>query len=130
MSLGNVSLATPTGVLPFLPFASYTETYTMPLVSSTDYPDGRYQARVQALAPRRGWAVVCRTDRAGASGLKTFWDARKANAGPFWAYFKKADYDPTGASASGRVAVRFDGPFQVTIGPGRVDVQFKLVEVS
>lgn len=129
---GVVPLIVTTGlrVLPYALCSAFSEQRAVPVVANVDYPDGRYQARAQAATSRKGWSITQRMTVAQWATLLDFYDDGDGPVSPFFFYPLEDDHDPTGASATGRWLVRFEGSIQHTMTPARSGVQFKLLQVE
>lgn len=129
---GVVPLIVTTGlrVLPYALCSAFSEQRAFPVIASADYPDGRYQARLLAATSRKTWPLAQRLTQAQWATLVSFYDGGKGAVGPMYFYPIESQYDDTGASATGRWLVRFDGALQRTMSPVRSDVQFRLVQVE
>jgi hypothetical protein len=105
-------------------------------VQGNEYRNGESQRALQVASSRRKWALAVRLSGSALAALRSFYLARRGGTEPFYYYDPFAvvpigsNYDPTGASATGRVTVRFEGPWQQSMGMARTDVQIQLVEVN
>ncbi len=99
------------------------------------YRDGRVQRAVLVATSRKRWTLAKRLTATQLDALRTFFTDR---IGPYqefyfydvWETSPVFSYDATGASAIGRYAVRFEGPWRQSLNLGRHDASLALVEVS
>lgn len=132
---GNVSNASPTTVLPQLLCTAFQQTREIAL-QANDYRNGESQRALQVSSSRRKWVLAARLSPSALATLRAFYLDRRGGTEPFYYYDPFAvvpigsNYDPTGGSATGRVTVRFEGPWQQSMGIARTDIQIQLVEVN
>lgn len=132
---GNVSSAAPASVLPQLLCTAFQQTREIAM-QANDYRNGESQRGLQVASSRRKWTLAVRLSASALATLRSFYLARRGGTEAFYYYDPFAvvpigsNYDPTGASPTGRVTVRFDGPWQQSMGIARTDVQIQLVEVN
>jgi len=62
--------------------------------------------------------------------LRAFWLSAEGGLLPLFFYPRRADFDPTGVSETGRVTVTFSGPWSDSMTPTLADVPLELVEQS
>jgi hypothetical protein len=132
---GNVSNTAPATVLPQMFCTAFQQTREIAL-QANEYRNGETQRALQVASSRRKWTLAARLSPSALATLRAFFLARRGGTEPFYYYDPFAvvpfgsNYDPTGANAAGRVTVRFDGPWQQSMGMARTDVQIILVEVN
>lgn len=131
---GLVSAANPTTVMPLSFSVAFVRSQEYP-VRATVYPDGTYQATVQATTSRKRWRLVKRLSASAVQDLRNFYDARKGKVEEFYFYDPyetnpKFSYDATGVATVGRYTVRFDMPWSQGVGIRRSEVEVQLVEVA
>ena len=131
---GSVQNASPTTVLPQSLCRAFTHSREYPVLEN-EYRNGESQRSVQAATSRKRWRLAKRLTPLQLQVLRDFYDARKGPTEPFWFYdpyetVPKFSYDPSGQSPVGRYTVRFDGPWNQSVGLGRADVEIEFVEVA
>jgi hypothetical protein len=124
---GVVPLFAPTAVFPASLSVAFTEVQTWP-ARVNEYRDGTTQGTAMLGKVQRSWKKTKRLSPSALSTLLAFWQAQ--GAGAFWFYNPAETLvcDPTGVATAGRYRVRFDGPWNQTIGLARGDVPVQLVE--
>jgi len=126
---GTLLYAVPALVLPGNLCTAFTLTAAWPLVQNA-YPDGNYQSRADGVNARHQWALSQRLTYAAWIALRAFWTSVRGPLASFYFYPDPRLRDGTGASATGRYTVRFDGQFPTTYGMPRWDVSLSLVELA
>jgi hypothetical protein len=132
---GNVANAAPVAVLPQMLCTAFQQTREIAL-QGNEYRNGESQRALQVSSSRRKWVLAARLSASALAALRSFYLARRGGTEPFYYYDPFAvvpigsNYDPTGASSAGRVTVRFEGPWQQSMGIARTDIQVQLVEVN
>ena len=127
---GSVQTFTPSTVLPWAGAISYSETREYPVRTSDAYKDGRTQRAVFGSATRRLYQLERLVPEDEAADMVQFFNDQKGSQIPFWFYSTEAEFDASGTSNTGRVAVRFASPIEHTQLLGRHRVAFSLIETS
>ena len=94
----------------------------------TEYSDGSSQQQVLSDSSRKHFRLAKRLTALQLAELRSFYLARITDA--FYFYPKRADHDPSGESTVGRYLVRFDGPWNESLGLGRSTAELQLVELA
>lgn len=136
---GVVPLARPTVVLPLSLSTAFTRGHEYASLVNT-YPDGSSQREILVDNDRRRWQLSKRLTPTKMVELRTFYETYRVTPFYFYDPFQASDnepivpvgnnYDPTGASTTGRYAVRFEGAWSQSTGIGRGDVSIELVELA
>jgi hypothetical protein len=131
---GSVQNATPTTVLPWSLCKAFSHSRQYPVIDN-EYRNGESQRSRQAETSRKRWSTQRRLTPALLEDFRDFFDGRKGGQEPFYFYDPwdtdpKFSYDPTGVETIGRYVVRFDSPWSQTVGMGRADVEFSLIELA
>jgi hypothetical protein len=132
---GNIANAVPVTVLPQMLCTAFQQTREIAL-QGNEYRNGESQRGLQVASSRRKWVLAGRLSASALAALRSFYLARRGGVEPFYYYDPFAvvpigsNYDLTGASAAGRVTVRFEGEWQQSMGMARTDIQIHLVEVN
>ena len=126
---GTLLYAAPATVLPGNLCTAFAQTTAWPLTQN-NYPDGNFQTRADGVNGRHQWGVNQRLTYPTWVALKNFWLATRGPLTAFYFYPDPRLRDATGASATGRYTVRFDGEFPSTYGMPRWDVSLSLIEVA
>jgi len=140
---GNLQTTTPTLVLPDSLSTTFSESVVYPILR-VDYHDNNIERglitdTINPARPIRRWSLSKRlgSNRLnGVSGpdllasLRAFWLSVEGGLIPFFFYPRRADFDPTGLSETGRITVTFSGPWSHSLTPTMGDVPLELVEQS
>jgi phage-related protein len=132
---GSVANAAPSTVLPKFLCSAFQESREIAL-QANEYRNGESQRALQVSSSRRQWSLNVRLASAEMDALRTFFLARRGSLEPFYFYDPFAvtpvgsNWDGTGASATGRITVKFAGPWEQSMGIARTDVSIRLVEVN
>jgi len=142
---GNLSAAAPSAVMPQGLATAFNESLEYPLLWNS-YHDGTVHSSliadgVNAPRPVRTWKLSRLLNTSQLAALQTFWETTVLGGlRPFYFYDPNqpatgqrvgSSYDPTGASAQGRVTVRFEGNWQHVTGIARHQVpKLMLVEIA
>ena len=123
----NIRNAISVGVMPYSLSAQFSESREYPLLV-TEYRDGSSQRQVLSDSSRKQFRLAKRLSATELSELRLFYLEHVTDA--FHFYPKQTDHDPTGESAVGRYLVRFDGPWNESLGLGRSTAELQLVELA
>lgn len=131
---GNIQNTAPSTVLPQSLCRAFAHSREYPVIEN-GYKNGESQRAPQATTSRKQWSISKRLTPAQLQTLRAFYDARKGAHEPFFFYDPyetnpKCSYDPSGVAEAGRYAVRFNSEWSQSVGPGRSDVQFDLIELA
>ena len=133
---GSLQLTVPVGVLPYSLARSFSLVSNFPMIYNT-YPDGSVcigliEDGVNPPRPARAWQQSRRLTSADLTNLKNFWEFAVFGGWKSFYFYDPYDptpgqpigsnYDATGLSTQGRVAVTFLGDWQHTVALGRCDV--------
>lgn len=91
-------------------------------------PDGNSTRFATTTNSRKYFQREVGIDSVAADLLRAFFDANHSRAFYFY-FFAEGNFDATGASATGRYAVRFDGGIERTVAMGRQAFRYRLAEV-
>lgn len=113
---------------------SFSHSREYPLLDN-EYRNGESQRSLLAGTSRKRWQLAKRLTPSQLATLRDFYNARNGPQEAFYLYdsfetVPKFFYDPTGVATVGRYTVRFDGSWQQSGGPARVDVQLALVQLA
>lgn len=143
----SVQVANPTAVFPKALATAFTASRDW-TVDTNQYANGEYQRDVPEwfdpadnsthgfASSRKSWQLTERLTADDWATLLAFWQEVDGCQTEFWFYdpYETSPYffyDPTGASPTGRFAVRFNGALTYAIGMGRpVQVGISLLEVA
>lgn len=131
---GSVSVAAPTTVLPWSlckVFGHSREYATL----DNEYKNGESQRSLLVATSRKAWRTTRRLTPTVLAAFREFYNARRGAQEPFYFYdpwdaSPQFSYDATGVDEVGRYTVRFEGPWEQTVGMGRGDAQISLVELA
>lgn len=131
MAIGVVANAAPVGVFPLALARKFTRKPAW-LVRMNRYNSGEQQALPLVTTPRWAFEQEHGLTVAEAATLRAFHDDHQGRMIPFYMYVPSETSprwtpDPTGAATQGRYTVRFDCPFEPSIGIGRLRVSIGLV---
>ena len=133
---GSVANAAPSTVLPQFLCSAFQESREIAL-RGNEYKNGESQRALQVASSRRQWSLTTRLPATSMDALRAFFLARRGSLEAFFFYDPFAvtsvgsNWDGTGASATGRVTVRFAaGAWEQSMGIARADVAIRLVEVN
>lgn len=138
-SVGNAVVPVVGGnpiVLPKCTFRSFQENRVFP-VRYVEYHDGTTERLNLTNTSRRSWRLLVRLAPAAMVTMATF--LKTHGTDPFYFYNPKepasgqpegSNYDPTGASSTGRYTVRLSGDLAETIYIPRTELPFELVEIA
>lgn len=138
-SVANASVPTVSGhplVFPQSLCRAFTEIRTFP-ARVNEYHDGTTHRQALVSTSRRSWKLTERLTPAQIATLRTFMLTYPTT--PFYFYDPKepasgqmegSNYDPTGASTTGRYTARLSGDLEETIYIPRAEVNVELVEVA
>ncbi len=140
---GNLQTTQPTLVLPDWLSTSFSESLSYPLLANAYHDFTIHRSLVvDTVNPARVMRRWSLTRRMGVSllngvptpdplpALRAFWLSVDGGLLPFFFYPRRADFDPTGFSETGRVVVTFGGPWSHSLTPTMADVPIELVEQS
>ena len=131
---GSVLIAAPTTVLPASLSRTFARDQEWPVLVN-EYRRGEPQTGLLGNASRKRWHLVKRLTPGQMGTLYQFWTDRNGGMEPFYFYDPyetnpRFTSDPTGATMTGRYAVRFDSSWSQSCNLGRGDVEIVLVEVA
>lgn len=140
---GNLSAASPSGVMPQNLCTAFTQTEQFPMLSAP-YHDGEterglIQDGVNVPAPLRTWKLTERLTSAQVATLKTFFEGQGGGLTPFYWYnpFDNvpgtpigSNYDSSGVSTQGRHTVVFRGNWSETVSISLTDVPLEIAEIA
>lgn len=131
---GSVSAAAASTVMPLSLSTAFRAEREYP-VAVNELGDGSAPRRVLAASSRKRWTLAKRLTPALMALLRAFFEARNGGHEAFYFYdpletSPMGGYDPTGASATGRFKVRFDGGWSHASGLARGTVEIRLIEVE
>lgn len=126
--------AAATLVLPFALCRTFRQTRTYPVLVNL-YANGESIREIEATNSRRNWDLAMRLTPTQMTAMRDFFDSVRGGLIPFFFYdpFESTpyfNYDATGASLNGRFTVVFTTPWQQSMGLGRGDASFSLIEMS
>lgn len=144
MSMGNLSTASPVGVLPQMKFTQFAESRLFPMLTQAQHDSTIIRSLivdgVNPAVSLKSWQMSARLTAAALATLKSFYEAHLGGLIPFYFYNLDevspghaigSNYDATGSSTQGRYAVRFGSDtWTETVGLGRTDVSFTLTEAA
>lgn len=130
---GSVSSASPTTVMPWSLAKAFSHSREFALIEN-EYKDGASQRSLQVATSRKSWRLSKRLAPADLEELRDFYDARHGSQQPFYTYdvtetSPKYSYDETGVATTGRYTVRFEGPWQQSMGIARGEVEIAYAEI-
>jgi hypothetical protein len=133
---GNISTASPFGVMPQTLCLAFSEARAYEQITST-YHDGTRQAGQLAQTSRRTFKLSRKLTVSTLATLKAFWDSANGGLSPFLFYnpFEGApvgsNYDSTGANTVGQYTVVFRGNWAQSTEMQRSTVpSIELVQVA
>jgi hypothetical protein len=132
---GSVANAAPSTVLPKFLCSAFQESREIAL-QQNEYRNGESQRALQVSSSRRQWTLSVRLPATAMDALRTFYLARRGPLEAFYFYDPFAvtpigsNWDGTGASATGRITVRFAGGWEQSMGMARTDAPVRLVEIN
>jgi len=97
------------------------------------YANGEYQTSSLVGSSRRSWNLAKRLGAAEFMALGAFYTAQNGRQIPFYIYdvtIPGVVWDDDGSATLGRYVVRFDSPWSDTVGIGRGDCTFSIIEVT
>lgn len=120
--------------MPFALCRTFRQTRTYPVLTN-EYANGESIREIQATNSRRSWDLATRLSPTAMTAMRDFFDSVRGGLNPFFFYdpFESTpyfNYDPTGASLNGRFTVVFTTAWSQSMGLGRGDVGFSLIEMS
>lgn len=126
--------ATATLVMPFALCRMFRQTRTYPTLVN-EFANGESIREIQATNSRRSWDLAQRLPPSLMTVGRDFHDSVRGGLDPFYFYdpFESTpnfNYDATGASLNGRFTVVFTTAWAQSMGLGRGDVSFSLIEMS
>ena len=143
----SVQPAAPTAVMPLSLSTAFSAARDW-TVDSNSYANGDYQGFIPQVydpiggatqgfqSSRRSWQMTKRLTTAQCNALLAFWKLVEGCQQEFWFYdpyetVPPFSYDPSGAAASGRYAVRFNGDLTIAMSTGRAaQANISLLEVA
>ena len=131
---GSVLNAAPSSVLPWSLCVSFGRSQSFTVLINV-YRNGESQRSRLVDTSRKVWKTSRRLTPSQLLEFQNFYDACKGPLTPFyfydpWETTPKFSYDPTGVSVYGRYPVRFEGPWEQSVGLARADVEITLVQLA
>ena len=131
---GSVQNAAPATVMPQLLCRAFSQAREY-IVLENEYRNGESQRNRLVETSRKRWQATLRRTASILQQFRDFYDARKGPEESFyfydpWETNPKFSHDPTGAATIGRYTVRFEGPWEQSVGLGRAEFPIVLVELA
>lgn len=131
---GSVSNAASTTVMPWSLCKAFGHSREYAVLDN-EYRNGESQRSKLVSTSRKRWTTQRRLTPTDLDTFRDFFDDRIGGMEPFYFYdpwdtSPKFSHDPTGVSPIGRYTVRFEGPWNQTVGMGRIDVGITLIELA